>query len=215
MNPLGTLLAAGKRALEFPRFYRSWQSLVGADQMRRLYIYEHLRPKHDDVIVDIGCGTGEIVDYIPEGRYLGLDNNPAYIEAAAARHSSRGEFRLLRVRDAFLPELAGKSDLAMAIGILHHLDDQEADYCMALAYALLKPGGRFVTIDGVFHPKQGILRRCVLRLDRGRHVRSRAEYRSLASAHFSLVTDYVYDNLTRIPSSFLVMECTKPLVLKD
>src|SRR6516165_8739500 len=145
MNCLGTLLAAGRRALEFPRFYRSWQSLVGADQMRRLYIYEHLRPKHDDVIVDIGCGTGEILDYIP-----------AYIEAAAARHSSRGEFRLLRVRDAFLPELAGKSDLAMAIGILHHLDDQEADYCMALAYALLKPGGRFVTIDGVFHPKQGI-----------------------------------------------------------
>ena len=209
MDPLGTLLSVGWRALEFPSIYRTWQSLVGADRMRRVYVSEHLRPKHNDMIIDIGCGTGNIVEYIPTGRYLGLDNNPSYIETATARYSSRGEFRVVHVREASLPELAGKADLVMAIGILHHLDDHEADHCMGLARALLKPGGRFVTIDGVFHAKQGILRRCVLLLDRGRHVRSRAEYRALADAHFSLVTDYVYDDLMRLPTSFLVMDCIK------
>jgi hypothetical protein len=53
------------------------------------------------------------------------------------------------------------------------------------------------------------LRRCILCLDRGRHVRSRAAYRSLAVAHFSVVTDYMYHNLSRLPSSYLIMECTK------
>jgi len=198
-----------RRLLELPTVYKLQQQWVGSDRIRRVYVADHLRASPGDVVMDIGCGTAEILDHLPPVHYLGLDANPAYIEAASARFRARGSFRVLSVADMRLPEFAGKADLVIGIGILHHLDDREADTCCAVAMSLLKPRGRFVTVDGVFHPGQGVVRRVVLSVDRGRHVRTREAYLALVRPHFSTVRDRIYDDLTRLPSSFLVMECTK------
>jgi SAM-dependent methyltransferase len=197
------------RALEISAIYDTYQSWAGADRVYRHYVSQHVRSRPGDLIVDIGCGTGTILDYLPESRYLGLDANPAYIGTATALHGSRGEFRVLNVVDATLPDIEGQADIVIMCGVLHHLNDDEARYSVALAHSLLKPGGRLVTIDGVFHGQQGILRRLVVSLDRGRFVRSAQGYLALARERFTLIDQEQSDALTRIPSSHFIMNCTK------
>jgi SAM-dependent methyltransferase len=197
------------RALENSALYSSWQAVAGADRMRQTFVTQHLRPKANDVIVDIGCGPAEILDYLPPARYFGFDVNPDYIATANRRYSGRGEFRIFEVEKAAGMDIRGQADLVMAIGVLHHLDDAAAKSCFALAHSLLKPKGRFVTIDGVIQSGQGIIRRCVLSLDRGRHIRRADAYRAIAHNRFSVIEDFFYDDLTRIPTSQYVMECTK------
>lgn len=196
-------------ALENSALYSNWQSFVGANRMRRTLVTQHLRPKLDDVIVDIGCGPAEILNYLPPVRYFGFDVNPAYIEAARRRYSGRGEFRVLDVGNAESLGFHRQADLVMAIGVLHHLEDAVAENCISLAHSLLKPGGRFVTIDGVIHPGQGFVRWCVVSLDRGRHVRRADAYRAIARTRFSVMNDFIYRDLTTIPTSHFVMECIK------
>jgi SAM-dependent methyltransferase len=198
------------RLLESSRIYRSWQALSGNANMYQVFVGTHVRPREGDVIIDIGCGPGEVLDYIPAGRYVGLDVNPDYIHEARARYDQRGEFHAVSLEDSALPEYHGAADLVTAIGVLHHLDDAAARHCVALANTLLKPGGRFVTLDGVYHAGQGFVRRTVLALDRGRYVRDVAGYFALAATAFSRIEHEIYDNLTRIPSSFLALECVKP-----
>src|SRR5215831_5480074 len=136
------------RALEISAVYDAYQRWAGADRAYRHYISEYVRPRPGDLIVDIGCGTVTILNYLPQSRYIGLDANPAYIHTAAAIHGTRGEFRVLNVADASLPDIGGQADIAIMCGLLHHLNDQEARRAIALAHSLLKSGGRLVTIDG-------------------------------------------------------------------
>jgi SAM-dependent methyltransferase len=203
------MFSAMWRALEKSALYSNWQSVAGADRMRRAFVTRHLRPQVNDVIVDIGCGPAEIFDYLPPVRYFGFDVNPNYVATANRRYSGRGEFRVLDVENAAGMDIRGQADLVMAIGVLHHLDDAAARRCFALAHSLLKPAGRFVTIDGVIQPGQGIIRRCVLALDRGRHVRRADAYRALARNFFSATDDFFYDDLMKIPTSHFVMECRR------
>jgi SAM-dependent methyltransferase len=113
--------------------------------MYQVFVGTHVRPREGDVIIDIGCGPGEVLDYIPTGRYVGLDVNPDYIHEARARYDQRGEFHAVSLEDSALPEYHGAADLVTAIGVLHHLDDAAARHCVVVANTLLKPGGRFVT----------------------------------------------------------------------
>jgi SAM-dependent methyltransferase len=198
-----------RRALEISAVYDTYQRWAGADRLYRHYISQHVRPRPGDLIVDIGCGTGAILNYLPQSLYIGLDANPAYIHTAAAIHGKRGQFRVLNVAGATLPDIEGQADIAIMCGLLHHLNDEEARCAVALAHSLLKSGGRLVTIDGVFHAQQGIIRRLVLLLDRGRFVRPAQGYLTLAQERFSLIHQEQSDSLTRIPSSHFIMNCTK------
>jgi Methyltransferase domain len=63
------------------------------------------------------------------------------------------------VNRAELTDLFGYVDIVMANGVVHHLDDEDAERLFALASSLLKSGGRLVTIDPVLHANQGHVRR--------------------------------------------------------
>ncbi|RYE84967.1 MAG: class I SAM-dependent methyltransferase, partial [Myxococcales bacterium] len=76
--------------LSHPIVYDSFQRILGDASARRRFSRDHLRPRPGDVLVDIGCGTAEILRYLPGGvRYYGFDLSPEYIEAARERHDGR------------------------------------------------------------------------------------------------------------------------------
>jgi len=204
------IVSAVHRALSLAPVYRGFQLLFGADRARRRHVAAHIRPSPGDFVVDLGCGPGDILDYLPKVRYLGFDMNPAYIEAASARYGDNGEFRVSSVNGAELAELFGQADIVMANGVVHHLDDWEAMRLFELAASLLKPDGRLVTIDPVFHPKQGYVRRWLVSQDRGEHVRAPERYLTLARSQFPGVFERLEDHMLQFPYSHFVMECRKP-----
>jgi SAM-dependent methyltransferase len=195
-----------KSILALPRAYRLMDRLV-AGNFRKHYVGQFVRPTPGDRVLDIGCGPGDFLEYLPEVDYLGLDVSLPYIVAARARHGQRGTFVCMPVKDMILDE-PGTFDIALANGVAHHLDDDEALKLYRLAETALRPGGRLVTYDGCFERGQSPAARYILSHDRGKHVRTADGYFALASQVFPTVKVSVFHNLLRIPYTHAFLECS-------
>lgn len=199
-------VATGVRAvLANPSVYELWSSLVGGKKARRTIVAEHLRPDAGDELLDLGCGPAELLAHLPDGtRYSGIDISPEYIARAHERHGTRGRFE---VADASQLALGTRRfDLVFAVGLLHHLDDAQAVRLMRDVAALLTSTGRFVSVDPVYTDRQNPFARAVIRRDRGRHVRTVAQYEGLARSGFASVRTVVRTDLLRIPYTHCVMQ---------
>jgi 2-polyprenyl-3-methyl-5-hydroxy-6-metoxy-1,4-benzoquinol methylase len=200
-----------------PAIYEFIQRLVGGPKGRvflKNFVDSHVAPRQGSRILDIGCGPGTILKNIPETlncHYCGFDMNPAYIEAAQAQYGHRGRFFCKRVSEASL-DGAGTFDIVLAIGVLHHLNDVEAQTLIQLAHHVLVSGGYLVTLDPVFVPGQNRIARFLISRDRGKFVRSPEGYQSLAHSIFANVECTVLHNMLRLPYTHFVMKSCKGMV---
>jgi SAM-dependent methyltransferase len=148
-----------------------------------------------------------MVPYLPRSEYVGFDANPDYIQQARRRFPE-AHFTCDRVNECNLPQ-SEYFDIVIALGILHHLDDQEAVQLFRMARRTLKPQGRLITLDGVWVAGQSRFARFLLSRDRGRFVRRAEQYVALASTSFSTVNSTVRHDMLRIPYSHLILECSR------
>jgi SAM-dependent methyltransferase len=196
------------KGLGVPVVYRTFQRLIGSGGVRRAFLNEYVRPVPKEKVLDIGCGPADILDYLPGVDYLGLDISPEYIHAARKRFGKRGRFCCGDVGLATVEQESGTFSLVMATGVLHHLDDQTAAKLFDLARLALGPGGRLVTFDGCYEPKQSGIARWMLSHDRGTFVRAPADYERLASVSFANVELSMRHDLLRIPYTHVIMRCS-------
>ncbi|MFQ6615637.1 MAG: class I SAM-dependent methyltransferase [Fidelibacterota bacterium] len=138
----------------FDRFAPDYSEQHGSPQrmlrFRLKLIKEWAHPGLEDVVLDLGCGTGHhLMALHPHiGQGIGIDFSRVMIEIAKERlEYSGGNGNLtFRTDDArILSTVQDRSvDLAMCIGSLEHMLDQDA--VLRHAYRVLKPGGRFVCL---------------------------------------------------------------------
>ncbi len=198
------------RLLESARGYELFQDLLGAYPAQRRFVAEVLRPWPGARLLDIGCGAGEFLTFLPDGvSYTGYDLNPRYIETARRRYGGRADFHCAPAGAPPEGLLRGGFDIVLAKAVLHHLDRREADGLAGVAHRALRPGGLLVTIDPVFHPGQALLARCLIALDRGRQVRTPEGYRELLAGRFELLESEVKTDLLRVPYSHFFMRARK------
>lgn len=188
--------------------YRLFVRMI-AGNVRARYLAEYVRPQHGERAFDIGCGPGDVLEYLPPMDYVGVDINESYIRAARRRFGALGQFHCQSADNIVVAE-PGSFDLVMANGLLHHLNDDECRRLFDVARQALKPSGRLVTFDGCFVPDQSAVARWILRLDRGRFVRTPAEYVQLARSAFGAVDSHVRHDMIRIPYTHHIMVCTRP-----
>jgi len=192
--------------LNRPFFYELHKTLIGAKHLTEVLVRDYVHPSSGNRILDIGCGPGTMVPFLPGCQYLGVDMNEAYIERARAQYGDQAEFKCERVSHYTVSE-TGAFDIVLAIGLLHHLDNGQAEDLFRLGYAALKPSGRMITMDGCRLPKQSSMERYLLDSDRGRFVRTEEEYLELARQRFSRVVPHLRPGLLRIPYTLLFLEC--------
>lgn len=198
------------RILSLPWAYEWLQQLLGARAARKRFVAEFLRPHAGVKLLDIGCGTGSLLDDLPDDVvYYGFDLNPAYIEAGRARRDPRAQFYQARVGAEPEGLEAGTFDLVVAKGILHHLSDRDGEHLVATAARSLRRGGTFVSIDPLLHDRQSRIARTIISLDRGRNVRTASGYERLMRSHFATCETARVTDLLRIPYSHFVMRATK------
>jgi SAM-dependent methyltransferase len=192
--------------LEHPAVYGFTQKLnpmtVG---LYRHLVVEHVRVRPGGAVLDIGCGVGAHVSLFPDARYVGIDVNPAYIDAARKAHGDR-----FRVMDAGALDFAeGSFDAVFTVATCHHLDDQRILAMVRSGLRVLTPGGSMHIVDPVW-PVSGRapIKRALFGHDRGRFQRSVAELTSLLARYGSvcrvdvragLLHDVCYVGLEAVP----------------
>ncbi len=194
--------------LAIPAIYNLFSKVVGGKNGRRAFVAEHIRAKPQDRVLDIGCGPGSVLEFLPDVEYVGFDMSSQYIEDAKKRFGDRGQFYCSRVSQ----ETAGEScfDIVIASGVVHHLDDTEAIQLFELAKTALKPGGRLITLDGCYIAGQSVVAKYILSKDRGEFVRRLEDYQRIARQVFQDVKPTIrHDLLKPIPYTHLIMECTR------
>ena len=130
--------------LKVPSVYNIFSAAVGGNVLRRSLIQNHVRAKLGDKVIDIGCGTAEVLRYLPDVDYIGIDINPDYIAFARRTYGNKGTF-LVGDTQSFRDEPRLKdANVVMAFGLLHHLDNGEAARCLQFAYDVLSAKGRFI-----------------------------------------------------------------------
>ena len=133
--------------------------------------------------LDLGCGTGQFAASFPADRYLGVDPTRPYI-AFAGEHRP-GQFSVM---DGSALGLAAHSfDGALVLGVFHHLSDEIVRSSMVELHHALKPDAKLLVIEDVPPPSLWNVPGHIMHwLDRGEHIRTDAEYRSLFAPHFEV-----------------------------
>jgi cyclopropane fatty-acyl-phospholipid synthase-like methyltransferase len=205
---MGQITSGFRAVLSSPIVYDSLQKLMGADQVRRQLVDEFIRPYKGCRILDLGCGTAEILQYLPNDiEYWGYDISPEYINAAKNRYGNRGYFHCGLLNEKNLVDLP-KFNKVLALGVLHHLEDDESRGFFALANSLLNSGGSIITIDPCLADGQNPIARYLINKDRGQNVRESDAYKLLASNIFTKVKGSLRHR-NWIPYTHWIMECTK------
>lgn len=198
-------------SISIPSVYNIVQFVAGADMYRNAMVRDHIKPFDGCTIVDIGCGTGEYVEHIARHcrsfEYYGFDGEAKYIEHARQRYASMPNVqfihKVLTARDA--AQFKG-ADIAMAMGVMHHMDDSVVLSLLRVAKSALKPGGRLVTYDPGLYDRMSFMEWFFATFDRGRSIRSEDGYKHLIGQVFFEFDSHVR-YLTYYKSRNIVFEC--------
>ena len=197
-----------KALLSHPLVYLMFQRLVGAENLRQRVVENYVRPKPGDRILDIGCGTADVLGHLPAVDYVGFDANPQYIQYAQEKFAGRGRFFCEDVSEEHQTE-ANSFDIVLAMGLLHHLSAEDSHKLFVLAHKALKVGGRLVTLDNCYTPDQSPIAKYLISRDRGEHLRTQEGFLQLARPVFANVQAHIHHDGLRIPYTHLIMEMRK------
>lgn len=196
-----------RRFLALPTYYNAFQKLLGSASCRTRLVEEFIRPEPGMRILDIGCGTAEILEFLPMSvDYVGFDANGECIEHARQVYGGKGRF--------FQAFVTGDShdaphsyDIVLACGLLHHLEDREVQGFERTARAALKPGGRLVTLDCAYTPKQNPLARFLISKDRGQNIRSPEGYAEFFDPELGWRAEInICNDLLRVPYTHIIID---------
>lgn len=200
----GQVFSRMLKILENPAFYLAFRRLISRDYRTVKSILR--REKHvwgGERCLDLPCGVGDMSQFLDGNFYVGLDLSKRYI-AYAKRHF-RSEFIVGDARQ--LPFGKSTFDRVISIALFHHLTEEGFVRISEEIAGVLRQGGIFIAVDAVTPvSKLAFLQRMLLRLDRGKHVRSLDQCNKLFLRVFTIVRKYTF---TAWPYRYCLFVLTK------
>lgn len=155
-----------------PRAVRDYVDRLNNNWPERPQVMNHIVAQIDALnvpqlaVLELCCGAGllaaTLLDALPSARYVGIDVNPSFLDAARERlHPWRDRATLLCSdlnRDGWLHDLADSGapapfDAVVSMQSLHDLGGEpEVARIYAMAQQVLRPGGLFLNADLIVEP---------------------------------------------------------------
>lgn len=107
-------------------------------------IFERVCSNNPKMILDVGCGEGTVIPYLPNSSYVGVDLMLERLKFAL--HTFKG-FNFASCKACELPFPSDKFDLVFCRGLLHHLSSVEIPNVMKEMIRVCKNGGRVAFIE--------------------------------------------------------------------
>lgn len=203
------MLTDFKSLLSKPLIYEIFLRLFSASDSGERFVNEFINPKPNARILDIGCGTAAVLEYLPKSiDYTGYDLNPEYIKYASKRFNERGKFYCKSISDLDFKKNE-TFDIVLVKGLLHHIDDEESKRIFEIASKCLRPSDYIVTLDPVYFEGQSKIARYLISKDRGHYVRTQRAYCDLAKSYFGEIQTALLHNMLKVPYTHFVMKCFK------
>ncbi|TDV57664.1 class I SAM-dependent methyltransferase [Actinophytocola oryzae] len=133
------------------RLYDSVAALM-RERLWRGLVAMHVAPQPDDVIVDVGCGTGSLALLLhrvrPRARVVGVDPDPEILAMARRKAGDAAvEWRVGMGDELTAVVGAGSASVVVSSLVLHQCPMAMKRAVLASMYAALRPGGRLVLAD--------------------------------------------------------------------
>ena len=109
-------------------------------------IFDYLKDKEYHHLLDVGCGTGYLLDMLSkahEAEYVGLDLSPEMVKMANGKNIKNAKF--VEGRSDEIPFENNTFDIVTCSQSFHHYP--ETDKPMQEALRVLKPGGLYILSD--------------------------------------------------------------------
>ena len=181
-----------RKALSIPLVYDTLQYIFGSDDFSKWLVKEFIKNENgSNRILDVGCGTANILAYLDDVEYFGFDPSSKYIETARKKFGKKGTFECSFVSEDIL-ENQEPFDTIIALGVLHHLDDDDVEKLAALIEIGLKDGGRFIALEPCYVAGQNWISKLLIDMDRGQNVRTEPEYIKLFSDRFNKISTTIH-----------------------
>ena len=76
-----------RRILEIPMVYDGFQFIVGGKKRQQIFKNEYIGNVSGLKVLELGCGTSDILEYFEECDYTGVDLEEDYIKSAQKRYN--------------------------------------------------------------------------------------------------------------------------------
>ena len=200
-----------RRLLNLPDVYRKFERIIARKNGRQDFCDRYIGRVQGKRILDLGCGTGDILDCISgEAEYVGIDNNSRYIDQDKVRFGERktASFYCTDL-NVYAKESKRKFDMILMTGVIHHISDKEVEMVMDNIKTLLDCKGVFISLDACYVKKMNPIAKLLCRLDRGQYVRYKEQYLDIMNKHWSNVWYEIRtDTLRFLPYSVIVFKNT-------
>jgi ubiquinone/menaquinone biosynthesis C-methylase UbiE len=192
------------------QLYKLFQFSVISNANKVRIREEVLKPSKVGKVLDFGCGIGYHSIDFSDSVYLGIEPLSNCVEKANKMYKTQNSNFIVGDHSSLNSIPDSSFDVVIAIGVLHHIEDEIFVEFIKEAHRILKPGGRLTTFDPVYHSNQSSLSRWVVARDRGEWVRTSEEYLQPVKDSFqSQVSHNIYQRLLRIPYDHIHMEAIK------
>lgn len=196
------------KLVTIPAFYTLFQNLLGASSARKRLVKEHYDLSPGMRVLDVGCGPGDLLSFLPDVNYTGIDLNPSHIASAKEKHKSNGRFICDDVANISV-DSKQRYDRILFSGLLHHLDDTTATNLLKTCGELLAENGRLVGHEPCYVEGQHPFARWMKDKDSGENIRNQAGYSGLFSQLGGNLDTVVLDDLIRIPYNHIIISWSR------
>ncbi len=198
------------RMFDNAKLYELFQFAAASRKNQQFITERIINPAGISEVLDFGCGVGYHSGLFKSGNYLGIEPINSCIDLAKRKYA-KSNVTFVKGDHLHLKTLESNSfDLVIAIGVIHHIDNDIFSVLVQEVHRILKPGGRFTTFDPVFHPKQSRISRWIVKRDRGEWVRTESDYVNPLKSYFlERIEANIYTDLLRFPYDHLAISAIK------